>query len=160
MNYFITFRCYGTWLHGDARGSVDYLHNQFNEPFIEADARLESRRRLALKSRQVILSAAQRQCAENAIRDVARHRDWTILALSVLSNHVHVVVATGENTKPEKVLIDFKAWSTRRLREQQLVPPDTQLWAEHGSTRYLWDEKSLMAACHYVEEQAETEHDA
>ena len=23
LAYFITFRCYGTWLHGDERGSVD-----------------------------------------------------------------------------------------------------------------------------------------
>jgi len=155
MTYFITIRCYGTWLHGDTRGSVDYVHNQFNEPLIEADARLESRRRRALKAPEMTLNAGQRRCVENAIRDVALHRGWTILALCALSNHVHVVVATGENTKPEKVLIDFKAWGTRRLREQKLVSPHASVWSEHGSTRYLWDEKSVLAACHYVEEQSD-----
>src|SRR3954465_9461649 len=29
LAYFITFRCYGTWLPGDERGWVDRRHNQF-----------------------------------------------------------------------------------------------------------------------------------
>ncbi len=28
LAYFITFHCYGTWLQGDAPGSVDRSHNQ------------------------------------------------------------------------------------------------------------------------------------
>ena len=32
LAYFITFRAYGTWLHGDERGSVDRLHNTFGSP--------------------------------------------------------------------------------------------------------------------------------
>jgi REP element-mobilizing transposase RayT len=160
MTYLITFRCYGTWLHGDARGSVDYFQNQFNEPLVDPDVRLEQRRRGMQKSHQVTLNAAQRRCVENAIRDVAQYRGWRILALGILSNHVHVVVATDENTKPEKVLIDSKAWSTRRLREQELVTPKSQLKAEHGSTRYLWNEASVMAAINYVDEQSQTEHEA
>ena len=34
MDYFLTFRTYGTWLHGDERGSVDRKHNQFGEPLL------------------------------------------------------------------------------------------------------------------------------
>ena len=29
LGYLITFRGYGTWLHGDRRGSVDRFHNRF-----------------------------------------------------------------------------------------------------------------------------------
>ena len=32
LAYLITFRTYGTWLHGDARGSVDREHNVFGTP--------------------------------------------------------------------------------------------------------------------------------
>ena len=32
LAYFITFRSYGTWLHGDKRGSVDRLHRRFVLP--------------------------------------------------------------------------------------------------------------------------------
>ena len=32
LGYLITFRCYGTWLHGDERGSVDRFHNWYGTP--------------------------------------------------------------------------------------------------------------------------------
>jgi len=34
MAYLITFRSYGTWLHGDKRGSVDRHHNRYGAPLI------------------------------------------------------------------------------------------------------------------------------
>ena len=33
LAYFITFRCYGTWLHGDSRSSVDRFNRRFKEAF-------------------------------------------------------------------------------------------------------------------------------
>ena len=38
LAYLITFRCYGTWLHGDERGSMDRTHNVFGAPKIAANA--------------------------------------------------------------------------------------------------------------------------
>jgi len=37
LAYLITFRWYGTWLHGDERGSIDRFHNKFETSYIEAD---------------------------------------------------------------------------------------------------------------------------
>ena len=34
LGYLITFRAYGTWLHGDRRRSVDRFHNQYGTPDI------------------------------------------------------------------------------------------------------------------------------
>ena len=31
LGFLITFRCYGTWLHGDERGSIDRGHNSPGE---------------------------------------------------------------------------------------------------------------------------------
>ena len=45
---------------------------------------------------------------------------------------------------------DFKAWATRRLREQKLALPTARIWEEHGSTRYLFTEEEFQRACHYV----------
>ena len=39
LAYLITFRCYGTWLHGDRRGSIDRFHNRYKSPYVEANAR-------------------------------------------------------------------------------------------------------------------------
>jgi hypothetical protein len=37
LAYLITFRAYGTWLHGDSRGSVDRFHNRYGAPLIRAN---------------------------------------------------------------------------------------------------------------------------
>jgi hypothetical protein len=37
LAYFITFTCYGTWLHGDQRGSVDREHNAPGTPVLTPD---------------------------------------------------------------------------------------------------------------------------
>ena len=150
MNYFVTFRTYGTWLHGDERGSVDRFHNQVGEPLLEINPALNIYRRRNMGSEPALLDEACRACVNATLHEVAAHRKWTILALNVLNNHVHAVVSTPDNVSPEKVMNDFKSWATRRLREQKLVPPGVPIWADHGSTRYLNDTESVHAACHYV----------
>lgn len=37
LAYFITLSCYGTWLHGDERGSVDKKHNVPGKPVLPPD---------------------------------------------------------------------------------------------------------------------------
>jgi hypothetical protein len=48
------------------------------------------------------------------------------------------------------MLSDLKAYATRALRSEAIEIPRRRYWAEHGSTRYLWNEKSLEAATRYV----------
>jgi REP element-mobilizing transposase RayT len=153
MNYFITFRTYGTWLHGDERGSVDRSHNQVGEPLIEANAGLHSYRRRSLNAPPVVMNEACRECVDETVREVAAHRGWAIIALCVLSNHVHVVVSMPDDVAPEKAMNDFKSYSTRRLRERSLAPPSMTIWTRHGSTRYLNSDKSVLDACNYVNAQ-------
>jgi len=52
LGYLITFRCYGTWLHGDERGSTERYHNIYKSPNIPASQLREqhSTRRLKLGS--------------------------------------------------------------------------------------------------------------
>ena len=153
MHYFITFRTYGTWLHGDERGSVDRNHNQFGEPLLGADKNLERYRRNLLKTPPVRLDAAQRACVERTLHEVAAYRGWTLHAVNVLSNHIHIVVETSEaphKAKPEKVMADFKSYATRRLGEAALISEVITLWEHHGSTRYLKTEEAMQRACYYV----------
>ena len=37
LGYFVTCRAFGTWLHGDERGSVDRKHNRYGTPRIPAN---------------------------------------------------------------------------------------------------------------------------
>ena len=58
--------------------------------------------------------------------------------------------------KPEKVMNDFKAWASRRLREAFNEPMDRERWTRHGSTRWLNTQVSLQKAIAYVvDEQGE-----
>jgi hypothetical protein len=37
LAYLITFNTYGSWLHGDRRGSVDRFHNRYGTPRVGAN---------------------------------------------------------------------------------------------------------------------------
>lgn len=37
LAYFISITCYGTWLHGDQRGSIDRRHNLHGTAVLAAD---------------------------------------------------------------------------------------------------------------------------
>ena len=50
LAYLITFRCYGTWLHGDKRGSIDRFHNAYKSPYIEPNPRWHRHNAQALES--------------------------------------------------------------------------------------------------------------
>jgi hypothetical protein len=50
LAYLITFRCYGTWLHGDERGSIDRFHNRYKSPYIAPNQRWHDHNTQALIS--------------------------------------------------------------------------------------------------------------
>jgi len=149
LGYLITFRCYGTWLHGDERGSVDRLHNRYKSPYLPRSDRRRDLSRHKLKSEPGSLDARQRQSVDLAIREVCEHRQWSLHALNVRTNHVHVVVSIGP-IKPERALNAFKAYSTRSLRRDGNWQKEHSPWADRGSKRYLWNERSLALAIEYV----------
>jgi hypothetical protein len=102
LAYLITFRCYGTWLHGDARGSVDRDHNVYHTPFLSRDTKREHEEQLRLKHAPVELNEARRITVEAAVRGVCVQRGWALHAINVRTNHVHSVVTAG--CRPEKIL--------------------------------------------------------
>lgn len=147
LAYLLTWTTYGTWLRGDPRGSVRD-DNRFGAPYADPDAPAAVRDRAHLKHPPVQLSADERAAADRAIRDVCTHRAWALLALNVRTNHVHAVVTAP--CPPEKVMVDFKAWSTRKLRSLDPARFADRVWTKHGSTRYLFDHPSVERAIGYV----------
>ena len=155
LAYFITFTTYGTWLHGRAPGSVDREHNVPDTPFLAPDVNRENARREQMRQPEYVLDEARRQVVLRTILEVAKHRKWKVWAVHVRTNHVHVIVTA--TAKPEKIMIDFKAWASRRLREAFGEDADRDRWTQHGSTRYLWDDPAVSNAIGYVlDEQGES----
>ena len=148
LAYFITFRCYGTWLPGDERGWTDRPVQPRDLSLRSGHPDLRSMAQEAIAQVPFVMDHAHREAVDVAVRDVCAHRGWTLHALNVRTNHVHLVVS-AEST-PEQVMTSLKAWSTRRLREAGLIAEGFKPWSRHGSTRYLWRGDQIEAACSYV----------
>ena len=115
LAYLITFRCYGTWLHGDERGSIDRFHNRYQSPYINPNERWHRHNAQVIKGEPVTLDESQRKSVELAIRETCTIRRWRLHAVNVRTNHIHAVVSIGP-IRPERTLTAFKANSTRQMR--------------------------------------------
>jgi len=149
LAYLITVRCFGTWLHGDERLAVDrHGLNVYGRQRRPANAKLQDVMRLNMRQEPMILDDSQRAVVENAIGEVCLFRQYRLLAVSVRTNHFHVVVAA--ESKPEPIADAFKSYATRKLRDAGLLAPDVKPWARGRSRRYLWKPKHVARAIHYV----------
>jgi REP element-mobilizing transposase RayT len=148
LAYLLTWTCYGTWLHGDHRGSVDRRSRGAGDPALTGDQIRWQRADALRKAAPAHIEATSRGVIEGAISTTCELRGWDLLAVNVRSNHVHVVVSAP--TPPEEVMRTLKAWCTRTLRESGLVDSKSPMWTRGGSTRYLWKESDVAGAWNYV----------
>ncbi len=146
--YLLTFRTYGTWLHGDARGSEHHREAIYGTPLVRPSERWQAAERARMRGPAVLLNRAARCIVERVVADVCAHRGWMLRAANARTNHVHAVVSAARD--PEGMLVSIKAWATRRLVEAGLVERGASVWSRHGSTLYLWDERSVESAAWYV----------
>ncbi len=149
LAYLITFRCYGTWLHGDERGSINRFRNQYQTHRLPQNEKWLETNRQRLKSEIVTLDVEQRNSVEKAVRETCEICQWHLQAINVRTNHIHTVVSIGAK-KPEIALNAFKANATREMRQSGCWQIEKSPWADKGSKRYLWNEKSVAAAIDYV----------
>ncbi|MFN0140617.1 MAG: transposase [Pyrinomonadaceae bacterium] len=149
LAYLLTFRTFGTWLHGDDRGSVRRNgNNRYGEPKVTASVPLRDALERARQVASVVLDAAQRDCVTQAIKEVCEFRKYVLRAINVRTNHGHVVVSAA--LKPEKIVNDFKVYATRLLRTRGLCSPIQKVWSRGASTRYLWKPRHVVGAVDYV----------
>ena len=147
--FLITWTCYGTWLHGDDRGSVDREHRTPGTAMLKPSPyrRLAAARRMVGKG--VRLDTAARRLVTRIITEHCERRDWELLACNVRTNHVHVVVVNPD-VRPETIMGQLKAWTSRRLREGGHLKAGSHVWTRGGSTRYIWERRSIAPAVDYV----------
>jgi len=148
LAYFISFRTYGTWLHGDKRGSIDRLHNQYRSPYIPQAENWRRHNEQVLKTQPFLLKSPHRKSVAAALRETCAIRKWWLQAINVRTNHIHTVVSA--NRKADLVLVAFKANATRQLRQDFLWSHEFSPWAVGGSKRNLWNEVSVVRAIDYV----------
>jgi REP element-mobilizing transposase RayT len=145
----VTFRCYGTWLHGDERGSVDRHNNIYGTPRIPPSLSWEKFNEKLRNRKPVVLNAEQRASVQKAIVETCAIRNWTLHARNVRTNHAHSVIYAGD-TSPSRVLSALKANATRQMRQDGCWNSEESPWVEKGSKRLLWNERSVERAVNYV----------
>ncbi len=148
LAYFITYHTYGSWLPGDVDGSVDHAHNVFGSPMLPPDPGREAQARARMDQPAYTLDAERQAIVLQAIQEVSAYRGWSLFAVHVRTNHVHIVVYA--NQAPERVMTDFKAYASRKLNAGGFDGPECKRWTRHGSTRYLWHANHIEAAIRYV----------
>jgi REP element-mobilizing transposase RayT len=149
LAFLITFRTYGSWLHGDQRGSVDRFHNRYGTPRLGPNPLRESYERSLLKGPPVLLTQFQRKVVREAIWEVCNEKRWSLWAINARTNHVHTVVSADVNSK--QVRATLKARATKRMRERGCWPHEHSPWADRGSRRNLWTHQEVVNATAYVQ---------
>ena len=156
LAFLLTFRTYGTLLHGDTRGSVDRQHNIPGTPLLPTDPPRERREHRRMKATPMILDEPKRSVVEAAIVDECGYRGWELMERAVRTNHVHIVVGYA-SLQPERMIQKIKARATRWLRERGLAGAKQPVWADRaGSRRYLWTPQDVNAALAYVRDGQDT----
>ena len=140
IGYMVTWTTYGTWLQGDRRGYVkDGIVLKENLGLREANKR-------ELKHKAVRLGKRERVIVKNAITKSVLKREQCVYAITVCSNHVHVVVSYTERDIGRCVR-DYKNASVFALRRNGFVG---RVWTSGYDKRYCFDEASLQAKVVYV----------
>lgn len=153
LAYFLTWTTYGTWLHGDDRGSVDETYNRPATPLIAPNPARHARARHAMRYPPFVMNEVEREIVRIAIEDHTRQRNWLLHAINVRTNHVHVVVRCRGVYTPDLAMQQFKSWGSRRLIEAKSVERGRRIWTDHGSTRWIKNAPGLFAAIDYVKNQ-------
>jgi len=148
--YLLTFRTFGTWLHGDKRESVrrDGM-NIYSAPRIRPNERLENWMIEEMKQPPFILSDKMRETVEASVRELCTQRGFGLSAVNVRTNHAHAVVSAAR--KPERIVNALKTNATKMLRELGLVNNDARVWSRGRSRRYLWKPQDVSAAIEYTQ---------
>jgi REP element-mobilizing transposase RayT len=152
--YFITWTCYGTWLPGDDRGWTQWHKgDQVGQPLLADWCRKQ------MVEEAIYLNDQQRKIVNTIVVEHCTYRKWQLHAVNCRSNHCHVVVSAPDYSG-EIVRDQLKAWSTRKLNEQQHLLSSAgrrreRWWTRKGSIRHLFDEESLDASIIYTLEAQE-----
>ena len=151
--YLLTWHTYGTWLHGDARGSVNKAQNIPGTPFVPPNDKSVRIMASRMKQAPFTFDTPMRSIVDQAIRDHSEIRRWHLFELNVRSNHVHVVIGPSLTHDADEMTKQLKSWGTRRLIKHGFATSQTRVWVDHGSTRHLNSEHSLQRAIEYVQNQ-------
>ncbi len=179
--WLITSTFYGQWLPGNKRGSVTNVRERRSNDALSSVRREHSQPGQAfdgsmpglyqaaieqLKGQPVYVDLAQAEQLLEQFLETAAYRGWVLHAVSIMENHVHLVVepppadaggslanfeppasAGGGIAMKSQLLRDFKGYGSRRLNRLFGEREAGTWWSDGGSARIV---KNKATAIHYV----------
>ena len=155
ISLFITWTTYGSWLPGDSRGWMKWKVGQRQpQPLLEDWCKNQ------MKERAVLLDAQHRQVVEDVVGKHSDIRGWELHAVSVRSNHVHVVVTVVPKTGNKdyrvadgvkRIRDELKANATRVLRRCANPITNEKVWTRGGDIQFI-ESDDLEQVVIYVSE--------
>jgi REP element-mobilizing transposase RayT len=153
LAYHITFGTYGTRLHGDPRGTVDRSRNKHGDPIIGRNVDWHNLEAGNLVGGPVVFDQDIRGRIEQAVGRVCDRGGWVCHAAACQTNHVHVLITSGDDSKLIRRLL--KRWLSEYLNSEAGAGADVpkRWWTKGGSIKWVWDEAYFQNVCRYIERQ-------
>ncbi len=160
--WLVTSTFYGQWLPGDEHGSVTNVRDlrtgepespkrrEHARPGDEYESAIPGLQRAAMEQMKGPVVSLELPKAEellDQLQETARHRGWVLHAVSIMSNHLHIVVEAPPAVDKDQLLRDFKSYGSRRLNRCFGRQPSGTWWTDSGSARVV---RHLAAAIFYV----------
>ena len=140
IGYMVTWTTYGSWLPGDERGYVeDGVVLPANQKILELSKEQQ-------KSPVVILTEEEIKIVQKIILSEAERIDNEVLALTVRSNHVHIVIQPHSQSL-DKIIGRYKSMTTRALWNIGRIGC---IWTKRYDKRLCLSHEQLEARINYV----------
>jgi REP element-mobilizing transposase RayT len=140
IGYMVTWTTYGSWLPGDERGYVeDGVVLPANQKILELSKEKQ-------KSPVVILTEEEIKIVQKIILSEAERIDNEVLALTVRSNHVHIVIRPHSQSL-DKIIGRYKSMTTRALWNIGRIG---RIWTKRYDKRLCLSNEQLEARINYV----------
>ena len=147
ITLFITWTTYGSWMPGDSRG---WRH--WKKGAQQPQPRLEAWCKNQMKEKAVFLDEDHRKIVDDVIYKHSSIRGWKLHAVSVRSNHAHVVVTVipkignqkfREADGIKRVRDELKANGTRVLRRCNKPITNEKVWTKGGDIEFIDTDEDL-----------------
>lgn len=140
IGYMVTWTTYGSWLQGDKRGYVKH------GKIMSGDKKILHANRRLQKSPTVKLNSEHRAIVRQAILDEAKRIGHTIEALTVCTNHVHLVARPCQESV-EEIVSRYKNVAMFALHEHGQVG---RIWTHGFDKRFCFSQEDLNRRIEYV----------
>jgi len=128
-------------LQGDKRGYVK------NAKTLAQNDKLKSANQRQQKYPMVKLNSEQKQIVQDSIVEEARRINHEIFAITVCSNHVHIVAGVSEESI-EQAVHRYKYSATLALRK---FGTQCKIWSKGFDKRFCFTDKELENKIRYVQ---------